>query len=100
MGDLRAIIREEVRQTLFGSPVPLPGEKGYKPNKHNMEVVFTNYLESSELLRSCEDGLAGIEIALQSQWQSTESQILEIARIIRETRAKLRKIKSEYKKNN
>lgn len=98
MGDLRAIIREEVRQTLFGNPVPLPGEKGYNPTRHNLEVVFTNYLESSELFRSCEWGLVEIEIALESNWSSSESQVKEIAKIIKETRAKLRKIKLEYKR--
>lgn len=98
MIDMRTIIREEVRQTFLGSPVPNPGEKGYKPNKHNLEVVFTNYLESSELLRSFENGLAEIEVTLQSDWSSSESQLEEISKIIRKTKAKLRQIRLEYKK--
>jgi len=98
--ELRTIIREEIRRTLFGHPIPEKGEAGYKPYWHDLETVSlraSHYHASSD---AYEGAIFEISSFLDMESISCEEKLQQIGQVVSECEKEIQRLNREWKQDN
>lgn len=95
---IREIIKEEL-DTLWGQPIPQKGEKGYKPYKHNLEVVHTTASHYKEVSMELDNAFDDIEAIVGLTGITSQERFNQIQRIIETTRKVIIKLQREYSRD-
>ncbi len=95
---IRKIIKEEL-ETLWGRPIPRKGEKGYKPYKHNLEVVHTTASHYKSVSITLDNSIDDIENIVGLTGIDPQERFNQILNIIARTRKVAQQLEQEYNRD-
>lgn len=96
---LREIIKEEIRNHLFGRPVPQKGEPGYNAYLHDFETLFTRATHYEQVSNLYGGAFLEIRSYLETESWPDELKLEEIEKSVREYGKKIREIEREFNRD-
>ncbi|NVK65699.1 MAG: hypothetical protein HWE22_13990 [Flavobacteriales bacterium] len=99
MKDIRQIVREEIRKTFFGHPLPEKGEKGFIPYEHDLETVFLRASHYRATATAYNNFLHELQLLINSSDLPAEGLMKSMSELIDSIQAELRSIEAHNKSN-